>query len=80
MKTSAILLSLLVFNTSLLLAEPLAALLNGINPWILGGSEILLIAGYYLHVVLRDVRKAFDVDLNNLEVFVFKGKDKKGGK
>jgi hypothetical protein len=61
MKT--LLFSLLIINSSFLAGHISIQLLGNINPFILGGSELILGGSYYIHTVLRDVRNAFDVDV-----------------
>lgn len=63
MKTSTILVALLIVNSGFVAGHVLMQFIGAINPFILGGSEIALGAAYYGHTVLRDVRNAFDVDV-----------------
>ena len=63
MKTSTLLVSLLIINSSFLAGHVTIQLMGNINPFILGGSELFLGVAYYIHRVLRDVRNAFDVDV-----------------
>ena len=74
MKTSIILIALILLNTSALLAEPIASLLKGVNVWLLLGIEAFLLLGYYVNSVLRDLRKVSEIDLSNLKLFVVKKK------
>lgn len=63
MKTSTLLLSLLVLNSSVLFAQFANWLFAYINPFAMVGSEILLILGYFAHRILKDVRDVFDMDI-----------------
>lgn len=71
MKTS-IILSVLVLNTTLLFIEPLAELVQGINPWFLAISEAVLLIGFLTHRLLKDLKKTFDIDIDDLRIFLFK--------
>lgn len=72
MKTSAIIIVALVLNTTLLFAEPLAALIQGINPWFFGILEGVLLGGYYLNKQLKDLNRAMNLNLGDLNLFVIK--------
>lgn len=74
MKTSIILIALIVLNTSALIAEPIANLLRGVNIWLLLGIEVVLLIGYYVNSIVRDIRKVSEIDLSNLRLFVIKKK------
>ena len=63
MKTSSILITLLIVNSGFFAGHLMIQFIGAINPFIIGGLEIVLGAAYYGHTVLRDVRKAFDVDI-----------------
>jgi|GEM_PF-4493114 len=71
MKTT-ILLSVLILNTTLLFIEPLAELTQGINPWFFAISEAILLVGFLAHRLLRDLKKTFDIDIDDLRIFLFK--------
>ncbi len=62
MKTSTLLLILLVFNSSILLSQFANWLLAVVNPVVMVGSEILLLFGYFVHNTVKAVRAAFDID------------------
>ncbi|WP_178987319.1 hypothetical protein [Winogradskyella schleiferi] len=64
MKTSTLLVSLLIINSSVLAGHISIQLLGNLNPFILGGFELFLGISYYIHSIFRDVRSAFDVDIN----------------
>lgn len=70
MKTS-IVLAALILNTTLLLAEPLSGLIQGVNPWVLLTSEVVLIIGYCSQRFLKDLRKTFDINIDDLKIFRF---------
>ncbi|MCK8481050.1 hypothetical protein [Psychroserpens algicola] len=63
MKTSTLLVSLLIINSSFLAGHVSIQLMGNLNPFILGGSELFLAVTYYVHTIIRDVRNAFDVDV-----------------
>lgn len=76
MKTSVVLLLLIVLNTSALLSEPIAALVKGIDPWVLGIFEILLLITFYLNNQLKGLKELANIDLSDIELFVVKSKEK----
>lgn len=55
--------SLLVINSSFLAGHVSIHLFGSINPYILGGSEILLGLFYYVNKIIGDVRNVFDVEV-----------------
>jgi len=63
MKTSTLLVSLLIINSSFLAGHVSIQLMGNLNPFILGGSEFFLGISYYIHTIFRDVRNTFDVDV-----------------
>ncbi len=75
MKTSFILIVALMLNTSLLIAESLSFLVEGINTWIFIVFEGLLLAVYFLNKWIADLSKDFMLDIGYLDVNV--GNDKK---
>jgi len=76
MKTSIVLLALIVLNTSALLSETLALWVKGIDPWLLVAFEIVLLITLYLHHLLKGLHDISKVDLSGIELFVMKPKDK----
>ncbi len=70
MKTSIILIVLILLNTTVLISEPLAQLIKGINPWLFVSVEIILLIAYYLNQIIRDVRKVAKIDFSEIN---FKG-------
>lgn len=62
MKTSTLIMSLLFFNSSLIIAQFMNWLFAYINPFALIGGEIVLVIGYYVLKIIKDVRDVFDVD------------------
>ena len=62
MKTSTLLLSLLVLNSSVLFAQFANSLFAYINPFAMVGAEAFLALGYFANKILKDVRDVFDVD------------------
>ncbi|APY08690.1 hypothetical protein BWZ20_10415 [Winogradskyella sp. J14-2] len=63
MKTSTFLVSLLIINSSFLAGHISIQLFGSINPFILGGCEILLGILYYVNKIIKDVRNTFDVEV-----------------
>lgn len=80
MKTSIVLLALIVLNTSALLSETLAAWVKGIDPWLLIAFEIVLLITLYLHHLLKGLHEISKVDFNGIELFVIGSKNKTQGK
>ena len=74
MKTSIILIAALFLNTTLLMAEPLAAFVKDINPFVLVGIEAFLLLGYLTNKWLGDLNKACAIDLGYLNIFVIESK------
>jgi hypothetical protein len=74
MKTSMIIIAALLLNTSLLIAEPLSAIVRNISPYLLMGVEAVLLFGYFINKWIQELRKAFELDLGPLNVFVVKSK------
>ena len=74
MKTSALLIILILFNTTALLSEPIAQLVKGIDPLLFISLEILLIVGYFINKILKDLGKTMDFDCNNLKLLETKFK------
>lgn len=70
MKTS-IILSVLILNTTLLFIEPLANLVQGINPWVFALSEVALLTGYLTHKITKDLKKTFEINIDDLRIFMF---------
>lgn len=71
MKTSIILITALILNTTLLFAEPLSGLVHGINPWVFVISEAVLLVGFLTHKLVKDLKKTFDIDIDDLKIFRF---------
>ncbi|MFC0603781.1 hypothetical protein [Winogradskyella pulchriflava] len=63
MKTSTLLVSLLIINSSFLAGHVSIQLMGNLNPFILGGSELFLGVTYYIHTIIREVRNVFGVDV-----------------
>jgi len=76
MKTSILLLALILINTTALISEPIANLIKGIDTFWLIALEILLLIGYIINSVLKSVNTLPVLDLNNINLFVVKGKKK----
>jgi len=63
MKTSSVLIVLLLMNSGLLAGMVGTELIGFLNPYVIGGLEIVLGVSYYAHTVIRDVRNCFDVEI-----------------
>lgn len=74
MKTSIVIITALLLNTTLLVAEPLSTYVKGINPFILIGIEVALVLGYFANKWLRDLNKACTMDFDYLNIFVIESK------
>lgn len=61
MKASSILIALLVVNSGLFASQILIQFIGALNPYIIGGVELVLGVAYYGHSIVKDVRNAFDV-------------------
>lgn len=62
MKTSTLLVSLLILNSSVLFAQFANWIFAYVNPFAMIGIEIFPGIGYVVHKTLKDVRDVFDVD------------------
>ncbi len=74
MKTSIVLIFGIFLNTTLLLAKPISMVIDSLNVWILVWVQVILILGYSMHKILRDLQDIGNVDFGNLDVFVLQGK------
>lgn len=63
MKTSSLLMVLLLMNSGILAGVVGTQLVGFLNPYVIGGVELLLGISYYAHRVIRAVRNCFDVDI-----------------
>lgn len=63
MKTSTLLIALLILNSGVLAGQISSLVIGGINPFVLGGIELFLGASYYAHRIIKDVRNVFDVEV-----------------
>ena len=63
MKTSTVLISLLILNSSVLFAQFANWLFAYVNPFVMVGAEIFLVIGYFANRTLKDVRDVFDVEV-----------------
>jgi len=63
MKTSTLILSLLLLNSSVLFAQFANWLFAYINPFVMIGTEIILVIVYFANTILRDVRNVFDIEV-----------------
>ena len=63
MKISSVLISLLIINSSFLAGHLSIQLFGGLNPFILGGIELLLGVFYMANKTIKAVQNVFDVDV-----------------
>ena len=78
MKTSVILIGMLLFNSAILLGEPLSVIADSINTWLLIIVEVILLIVLYINNILKGLKKDLVFDLDNLNVFTFQSTLKKG--
>lgn len=76
MKTSAILIILIILNTTVLLSEPVSLFIRNINSWFLVGIEVLLLMGYFIHSMAKQLNKMPKLDFNITNLFVVRKKNK----
>lgn len=74
MKNSILLAGLLFVNTTALIAEPLAKLVQDINIWILIFVELLLLWIYYFIYFFRDRKKTSQIDYQEMKLRIVKKK------
>ena len=72
MKISLLFIAAIFLNTTLLLAEPVSMLVQGVNPLILLIVEAFLVLGYLVNRWVKEFRDACNIELGNLNLFVFK--------
>jgi len=76
MKTSILLLALIVINTTALISEPIANLIKGIDTFWLVAFEVLLLIGFAINTIAKGLNTLPVLDLNNINLFVVKAKNK----
>ena len=76
MKTSIILLALIILNTSALLSEAFAQLIKGMETWPLIVFEIILLFAWYINNMLKGLNELAKVDFSGIELFVLRPKNK----
>lgn len=64
MKTSSVLIVLILMNSGVLAGIVGTQLIGFLNPYVVGGVEVFLGISYYIHTVIRDVRNCFDVKID----------------
>ncbi|MCB0475201.1 MAG: hypothetical protein KDC69_05965 [Flavobacteriaceae bacterium] len=74
MKNSILLAGLLFVNTTALVAEPVAKLVQDINIWILIFVELLLLWIYYFIYFFRDRKKNSQIDYQEMKLRIVKKK------
>jgi hypothetical protein len=74
MKTSLIIIVLIFLNTSVIISETIAKLINDINIWWFISLELALVLGYYINKTVKDLRSYCQIDCNNLKLVIVKGK------
>ena len=62
----------LFLNTTLLIAEPLSAFVQGVNPFLLLGIEAILVLGFFTNKWLKDLDSVYTLELDCLNIFVVK--------
>ena len=72
MKTSLLLIILIILNTTVIISEPITKLINQINTWWFIGLELVLIIGYYINKLLKDLRSDCEIDCNNIKLIIKK--------
>jgi hypothetical protein len=76
MKTSFILIVALLLNTTLLFAEPLSALIKGVNPLFFVLIEGMLVLGYIVNKWFKNLNEACMIDYGHLNIFVVKSPER----
>lgn len=76
MKTSILLLALILINTSALISESLASLVSQIDTWLLVCIEIGLLVTFFIHKTLKELKEGYTINLSNLKWSVFKDSHK----
>jgi len=61
MKTSTLLISILILNSSVLFTQFANWLFAYVNPFVMIDAEIVLAISYFANRILKDVRDVFDV-------------------
>lgn len=79
MKTSIVLLVLIILNTTALLSEPLAGLVKEIDPWLFVALEVVLLLIFYVNNQLKGLGEIAKIDLSGIELFVIRPKDSTQG-
>ena len=74
MKTSLVIIILILLNTTAIISEPISNLISSINIWWLISLELLLVLGYYFNKSVKDLRSHCEIDCNNLKLYIIKGK------
>ena len=69
MKTSLLILILLALNTTAIFSEPISFFIKGVDTWILVLFEVLLLIGYVVNNILKDINKAFEIEFNGLNFY-----------
>ena len=76
MKTSLVLVVLIILNTSALLSTTLAQLVSGIDTWILVTLEVFLLLIFYGYQSIKGLDTLSQIDLKANDFFVVNQKDK----
>jgi len=79
MKTSIVVLALLIVNTSALLSESLAQLINGVSPWLLIALEVVLLVVWYVNNLFKGLKTIAQIDFGDIELFVVRPRRKNRG-
>jgi hypothetical protein len=62
MKTSFLLIILIVINTTALISEPITKLIEGVSIWWFIIAELGLLLGYYINRTVKDLRTQCQID------------------
>ncbi len=76
MKTSLLLLILILLNTSIIISESITALIQNINIWWLIGLELFLLVVYYINKIIIDLNSHCKMDFNKINLYIVKGQKK----
>ena len=72
MKTSLLLIVLIVINTSALISQPINNLIQDISVWWFLGIELCLILGFYINKTIKDLKSHCELDCNNLKLYIIR--------
>lgn len=76
MKTSILLIVLIFLNTSIIISESITILIQNINIWWFIVLELLLLIGFYVNKIIKDLKSDCEMDFNIRNLYVVKGHKK----